>query len=269
MFRFGYCMILMIVIGFTLLPIVGHTKADVDGLVIYLPMDEGKPLKISEDVSGNGNHGRMIANAKLVPGGKYGGCVELDGKGGSYVDIPWTDSMDVGADDFSAEIWFKYEKGANVNRGSLIWGFNVGGATPQFWIRAAPPNNITSLFWDGEEPNGPIVETPEAYNDNQWHHYAFVRRGAKLDIYVDGQKVGDGEGDEGSVTKGHAFGIHLGQRVDGDNPYQGFLDEFRFWSRQLTKAEIVENAAAGADEFLSVNSANSLATVWGKVKVSR
>lgn len=256
----------LLVIVLALIPIVGHTAADVDGLLIYLPMDDGQGA-VAADVTELGkNNGKLINDAKFVPNGKYGGAVELDGEG-DYIDLPWNDSMDVGADDYSTEIWFNYEEQANA--GSLIWGFNVGGGEPQFWARTHPPNNITCLFWDGVEPNGPIVETPKAYNDGEWHHFAFVRRDDVLDIYVDGRKVGSGKGDEASVTRNQAFGIHLGQRVDGNNPYKGLLDEFRFWTRQLSEEEIKANMETGQDEFLSVNPANSLATTWGKIKTPR
>ena len=264
---FNHVIAALLVIVVALIPIMGYTAADVDGLLIYLPMDEGQG-NVAEDVSLMGlNDGKLIEAAKFVPDGKYGGAVELDGAGGSYVDMPWNDSMDVGADDFSTEIWFKYNTQAGA--GTLIWGFNVGGGEPQFWIRTHPPNNITSLFWDGVEPNGPIVETPKAYNDDEWHHYAFVRRDDVLDIYVDGRKVGSGKGDEASVTRNQAFGIHLGQRVDGNNPYGGLLDEFRFWTRQLSEEEIKANMLTGQDDFLAVNPANSLTTTWGKIKTSR
>ena len=263
---FHYVIAALLVIVLVFIPIVGHTAADTDGLVIYLPMDDGKG-NVAEDLSPLGvNDGKLIQDAKFVANGKHGGAIELDGKGGSFVDMPWHDSMDVGADDFSTEIWFNYDEGANA--GSLIWGFNVGGGEPQFWIRTHPPNNITCLFWDGVEPNGPIVETPKAYNDGQWHHYAFVRRGATLDIYVDGRKVGSGKGDEASVTRNQAFGIHLGQRVDGNNPYAGLLDEFRFWTRQLSEEEIKANMETGQDAFLSVNPADRLTTTWGQIKAS-
>ena len=116
----NYVIAALLVIVLVLIPIVGHTAADLDGLVIYLPMDEGQG-NVAEDLSPLGvNDGKLIQDAKFVPNGKHGGAVELDGKGGSFVDMPWHDSMDVGADDFSTEIWFNYDEGGECRK------FNMG-----------------------------------------------------------------------------------------------------------------------------------------------
>ena len=260
----NYMIASLVIIGLLLIPVVGHAQPD-ESLLIYLPLDDGSG-KVAKDVTGFQNDGNLMSNPKWTTG-KFGGGLELNGTS-SYVDIPWDDSLDVKDGDFSAEIWFKYEEKANA--GSLIWAYNVGADVPQFWVRTHPgDNNITALFWDGKAPDGPVVETPEAYNDNQWHYLAFVRTGDKLDIYIDAKLAGSERGKEGSVTAGHAYGIHLGQRVDGDNKYKGDLDEFRFWKRPLSLNEIKKNMKMGKDAFLAVNPAHSLATTWGGIKLSR
>lgn len=237
-----------------------------ESLVIYLQMDEGQG-KTLKDATPNGNNSEFkgAGTIKWVSG-KFDGGIELDGK--SYVDIPWSNSMDVKDQNFTAEIWFKYKEKAEA--GVLVWAYNVAGAIPQFWVRTHPgENNITALFWDGKVPDGPIVETPSAYNDNQWHYLAFVRTSDKLDIYIDAKLADSERGKEGSVTEGHAYGIHLGQRVDGVNRYKGALDEFRFWKRPLSLNEIKKYMNMGKETFLAVNRAHSLATTWGGIKLSR
>ena len=87
---FNYVIAALLVIVLALIPIMGYTAGDLDGLVIYLPMDEGKG-NVAEDLSPLGvNDGKLIQDAKFVPNGKYGGAIELDGKGGSFVGMtPW------------------------------------------------------------------------------------------------------------------------------------------------------------------------------------
>ena len=252
----------ILAIGLFLIPSIG--KADTEGLVLYLNFDDGTG-DTARDLSGYGNDG-VLQGSPTWTAGRFGGGLEFDGN--NYVDIPYAESIDVGDGDFSVEIWFKYEEAAEA--GSLVWAYNVGGGVPQFWIRTHPgDNNITALFWDGAAPDGPIVETPSAYNDNQWHYLAFVRTGDKLDIYIDAKLADSKRGKEGSVTAGHAYGIHLGQRVDGDNKYKGDLDEFRFWKRPLSLNEITKNMKMGKDAFFAVNPAHSLATTWGGIKLLR
>ena len=83
--------------------------------------------------------------------------------------------------------------------------------------------------------------TKEPHNDGNWHHLAFVRdkKQDTLTIYIDGVVEDSQNGKkQGSPTKGQEFGIHLGQRVDGQNKFKGFLDEYRLWTRALSKTEI-------------------------------
>jgi sialidase-1 len=63
----------------------------------------------------------------------------------------------------------------------------------------------------------------------------------KLRLLVDGVEVGSATAPAGSVTAGKEFGvqgIHVGQRVDGANRFQGTLDEVRVYRRALSDAEL-------------------------------
>ena len=63
---FHYVIAALLVIVLVFIPIVGHTAADTDGLVIYLPMDDGKG-NVAEDLSPLGvNDGKLIQDAKFV-----------------------------------------------------------------------------------------------------------------------------------------------------------------------------------------------------------
>ncbi len=225
--------------------------------MLYLNFDDGTG-DTARDLSGYGNDG-VLQGSPTWTAGRFGGGLEFDGN--NYVDIPYAESIDVGDGDFSIEVWFKYEEAAEA--GSLVWAYNVGGGEPQIWIRTHPKdNNITGLVWDGVVPDGPIVETPSAYNDNQWHYLAFVYEAKALGVYVDGELVGEAEANEGSASV-DAYGIHLGQRVDGDNRYIGVLDEFRLWTRALSESEISAN---GAGPPTAVHPTHHLAATWGSIK---
>ena len=242
------------------IPCIGIAEID-EALVVYLPFDDGVG-KTAEDVTGNKNSGNFEGNIKWAAG-KFSGGIELDGQ--SYVNIPWSDSIDVGDQSFSTEIWFKYTEKAAA--GSLIWGYAVGGGNPQFWIRSEPGSNrIRGLIHDGTSI---IIVTKGPHNDGQWHHLAFVREKKgddTLTVYIDGKVEDSQKGKIASVTKGHTFGIHLGQRVDGQNKFTGLLDEFRLWTRALSQDEIKTIMTQGQDGILAVHPNSRLTTLWGRLK---
>jgi sialidase-1 len=87
------------------------------------------------------------------------------------------------------------------------------------------------------------VQSGSAYNDNQWHHVVLQRAAGKLRLVIDGVEVGSTAAPAGSVTAGKEFGvqgIHVGQRVDGANRFQGSLDEVRVYRRALSDAELTQ-----------------------------
>lgn len=232
-----------------------------NALAVYLPFYSEKG-KISEDATQNKNDEKFVGNIKLVAG-KFGSGIELDGQ--SYVGIPWSDSIDVVDESFSTEIWFKYTEKASA--GSLIWGYAVGGGKPQFWIRSEPGSNrIRGLIHDGKSI---IIMTKTPYNDGKWHHLALVRNSNGQDtltVYIDGAVKDSQKGKIALVTKGQVFGIHLGQRVDGRNRYNGAFDEFRLWRRALDQDNIKILMTQGQALILAIHPTGHLTTTWGTIK---
>ena len=260
-------MMKMLILALTVIcvnPCIGIAQTD-DSLVAYLPFDDGSGT-VATDVTQYGNNGQFKGGNPIKwVDGKFDGAIELDGQ--NYVDIPWADSIDVADKIFSVEIWFKYTEEAEA--GSLVWGYNVQGGNPQFWIRTEPGSNqIRGLIHD-KTSMSIIIQTKTPYNDGNWHYLAFVRDAKgedTLTVYIDGKVEDSQKGKIGSVTEGQKYGIHLGQRVDGVNIYKGILDEFRLWTRALSENEIKANMTKGKDQIMTVNPTGCLTTTWGEIK---
>ncbi|WP_202805985.1 LamG domain-containing protein [Actinopolymorpha alba] len=170
--------------------------------------------------------------------GRFGKALDLDG-GDDRVEVPFTRSLDLGADDFTWSTWIRYN--ATTGMHTLMWAYRMGsGTTPQVWLRAEPGSSrIRALLGTGF---GSVTLTaPAAYNDGAWHHVALRRAGRQFVMWVDGRQVASGVGPRGSVTEGKEFGvsgIHLGQRVDGTGRFRGTIDEVRIYRRALSDEEI-------------------------------
>lgn len=241
---------------------ISYVSAD-DSLLIYLPFDDGS----GTDVTENGNNGEFMDDV-MTADGKLGGGIEL--AAGGYVDIPWSESIDIADSSFSVEICFKYTEAAES--GSLVWAYDMGsGPHAQFWIRTEPGSSrIRGLINDGGGDPSVIVVTKDPYNDDDWHHLAFVKDSdaGSLTMYIDGKVTESNEGKVGSLTGTQRMGIWLGQRgIDGINKYTGFLDEFRLWNRVLSVDEIKVNMTKGQDYFLSVQPAHNLIVTWAELKL--
>ncbi|MGW6195165.1 exo-alpha-sialidase [Kribbella sp. NPDC055110] len=179
-----------------------------------------------------------VRGGATVAAGKFGNGLALDGVD-DYVEVPYDRSIDLGADDFTMMSWIKY--GATTGTHAILWAYRTGsGSTPQVWLRAEPASKRIRALLSVDRFNV-TVQSASAYNDDQWHHVVLQRVGGKLRLVVDGVEVGSATAPAGSVTAGKEFGvqgIHVGQRVDGVNRFQGALDEVRVYRRALTDTEL-------------------------------
>jgi sialidase-1 len=195
------------------------------------------PGPVTPDVSPAHNPAYVRGGATVAPG-KFGTGLGLDGVD-DWGEVPFDRSIDLGADDFTMMAWIKY--GATTGSHAILWAYRTGsGTTPQVWLRAEPESHRIRALMSVDRFNV-TVQSASAYNDDQWHHVVLQRAGGKLRLLVDGTEVSSATAPPGSVTAGKEFGvqgIHIGQRVDGANRFQGALDEVRIYRRALSDTEL-------------------------------
>lgn len=184
------------------------------------------------DVSGLDNDSYLRGGTTAVPG-KFGQARDLDGVDDA-IQLPFAESLAVGAGDFTAMAWIKY--GASTTQQAIFWGYGINTYS-QFWLRAEPADRrIRGLITTNG--NTAVVQTTRAYNDNAWHHVALQRKAGTLSIWVDGIQAASVTAPTGSVSPGRPFKMYVGQRLDGAHRFDGALDEVRIYKRALTASEI-------------------------------
>ncbi|WP_020667321.1 sialidase family protein [Amycolatopsis nigrescens] len=203
------------------------------------------PGPVTPDESGRRNTAYVRGGAQLGEG-RYGKAMTLDGVD-DQVRLPFTRSLDLGADDFTLTAWVRY--GERTGSQVLLWGYRIGeGPTPGIWLRAEPESNRIRGFL-GTDGGTATVSSTGAYNDQQWHHVALRRAGDLFSLYIDGAHVASTTAQTGSATTGKEFridGFSVGARLDGAQPLRGAVDEVRVYRRALSAPElaVVHNANA-------------------------
>jgi sialidase-1 len=203
-------------------------------------LPDGPSGPTTPDVSGLGNDSYLRGGTTVVAG-KFGQARDLDGVDDA-IQLPYAESLAVGAGDFTAMAWIKY--GASTANQAIFWGYGINEFS-QFWLRAEPGDSrIRGLITTGG--NTAAVATTKAYNDNAWHHVALQRKTGTLSIWVDGAQVASVAAPTGSVSPGRPFKLYVGQRLDGAHHFDGSLDEVRIYRRALSAAEIGSIRTANA-----------------------
>ena len=231
-----------------------------DILALY-SFENGNP----EDTMGNNDKLTLYGEPQAVQG-IIGGALQFDGE-----------------EDF-------IELSAQESEGFTHVTFDV--ITVTMFFKADDVEGEHTLFEEGAHLNGIIIAIMEKelrlgtmdnsvqftiaapFEDtSDWHHVAGVFDKGKVYLYLDGQKVADGEapyvlisshGDEAGIAAtadGDAFG------VTGTNPgppkklFKGILDEVTIYTEALTPVEIQSLAVK-----LPVEPRSSLIATWGDVK---
>jgi sialidase-1 len=213
----------------------------------YLDTPNGTPPNIpgppapgpkTPDFSPYHNQAYVRGGAETAAG-RFGKGLALD-RVDDRVEVPFNESIDLGADDFTLSTWIQYSATAGAH--SILWFYRVNRGTnpPALWLRAEPASNrIRAVLSVGRY--NVTVQSPSAYNDGQWHFVVLQRAGGQLRLLVDGVEVSSAAAPAGSVTLGREFGVeglHIGQRLDGVDRFQGTLDEVRVYRRALSATEL-------------------------------
>ncbi len=142
-------------------------------------------------------------------------------------------------EDFTMHTWFKCtDPGRSIFMGSCCTGANNRlnfelhtGNRIRIWING--PSATSDL-------NVPV--TPGNSRDGEWHAGTAVRRGDSVELYFDGELVGQMTDVAGSFVQGEpTYYFGRDSRV-GDTQFDGKLDDIAFWNLALSTGQIASLA---------------------------
>lgn len=136
--------------------------------------------------------------------------------------------LNPGDGNFTVECWFK---------------IGQADTTPQHLVGKGDINNGYRIFWqDGHivfATMGVQVSVPVATND--WHHVAGVKSGSMVQLYLDGTLAALLQtGSNTAITNESPFTMGRQADVFPVQPYQGSLDEIRYWHVARTPEQIAD-----------------------------
>ena len=192
------------------------------GLKALYAFNEGGGI-IANDSSGNGNHGAI--NGATWATGISGGALSLDGVN-DYVDLGNPGNLQPGT--VSLSVWFKTTAtgGRIVRKRTYGYGLDVlPTGKISFWINDAAAARFTAT-------------SPNAYNDNAWHHAVGVYGSSMVKLYIDGLQVASANA--GAIFYG-AGAIAIGRDGDYNGSYfKGLIDDVRIFQGELNAQAVLD-----------------------------
>ncbi len=203
-----------------------------------------------EDSSDSSYHGtpHAISGTSEAP---VGNGLDLSSTGTSdWIDVP-SSAID-GLNDFSVAVWVKTS--VSKDQQEIIHALGKDDEDDQLEIALEDSKKVYVKIDDAEQ----ALSSKKTLTDGNWHHVVITRKGRNACLYVDGSeqscKASVGSGTL-SVTKSKA--VVIGQEQDSwggsfssDQAYDGYLDELKIYSSQLSADSIkalYDSEKAGAD----------------------
>lgn len=254
-----YVFILMFLLVFVFL-----AAADLkDGLVLYLPFDEGSG-NIARDLSPNKFIGE-ITGAKWGKG-KFGNCLVFGGNG-DFVEVPFNAAFEI-TDGITMSVWVT----ANLPF-SPEWRIIINAkksAQGPWGLQSRSVGNLETFY----DVVGVRVWTSSVsvMEKDVFHHIAGTYDKDKgFSVYFDGKLEPGGANSGGLATRGSLNipspeGVVIGHFYNSAGRWwDGSIDEVMIYNRALSENEMAQ-LFKGGPISKAVEFADKLTTVWGGVK---
>jgi hypothetical protein len=177
------------------------------------------------DKSGKTNL-EIVGDTKISTAVKKYGNSSIYFDGSDYLSSDLIGSGDLATGDFTIEYWMNSSPSGSFS-GPVGTQEVAGNGTAGMWRCLNRFNNangiyfaytIGGLFTD-------ITFTTTNYNDNTWHHVAYVRSSGMLRAYVDGVQVGSAVSVNQNLTSGKK--LTIGYNPQDGAYYTGYVDDLR------------------------------------------
>ena len=158
---------------------------------------------------------------------KFGGASGLFDGTGDYITTADSADFDVGSGDFTVDFWFRKNTNGTFQP---VFGQSNSSATGTtisiYGYMSLTSNKIAIYGYTGSTLKS--LESSSTVTDTSWHHYAAVRSGNTLYLFLDG--TSEGTLDVTGITFNNSSNqMSIGRVGEYNGQYaNGWIDEFRF-----------------------------------------
>lgn len=183
-----------------------------DGADASTAIADSSPAPITVTAGGNAQIDTALA--------KFGGAALLLDGTGDYALAASSAGLALGSGDFTIEGWIYPQATANqyptiIERGGA-WGANEWSIAAD---HASAPGKY-SVWIYAKSTSSPAIASASAIAYDAWHHFALVRSGSTISLYIDGVL-------EGSTTLAGAMTGATSEQMRIGNGFLGSIDELR------------------------------------------
>ena len=188
---------------------------------LLLPLDGSNGATATSDSS---NDNRAItfvgSNSNIATAqSKFGGSSLSITGGSSRITTPGTSSLNA-TGDFTMEVWIYNSSTSDY---PCLLTNSASSGELSCYLASTTSNQILRL-WN----NSAVTNFSTTLPQNQWYHFALVRSGSTVKLYVNGTADSTTRSDSGTFGFGSESNLHIGgYATRTDYNFEGYLDDFR------------------------------------------
>jgi len=195
------------------------------------------------------NHGTLVNGASYTPG-MVGPAFALDGID-DHILVPASSNLNI-TGDVTVDLWAKrttFGYAYMAAKGNVTGPLGTAGSSVVFHLGFHLNDDLVCGYYTASGGSFGVHAT--AITDSEFHHYACVRSGNTVKIFLDGVEVSDHTFTEGPGDTA-AYPMVIGAiRTELDasgflGHFGGIIDEVEVFDRALSAAEILAIYEAGA-----------------------
>lgn len=228
---------------------------ELEGLVLYLPFDEGSGDEV-RDASGNGNDGE-ITGAEWAAG-KIGRALEFDGA--SFVEVPSSDSLESLVEEMTIAAWINPQLSGSGWQGIITKG-NDGVEHFEMLVNVDGHVHTAQVFEAGrlwvDRPAGVI-------SAGEWQHLAVTYSPGEWVFYHNGEMLDSNTGATTNLVP-DGMPVVIGDERPMNRLFEGLIDEVAVFNRAIS-AEEVQLVMGGISGIMSVEPLGKMTTTWADIK---
>ncbi|PIO00515.1 hypothetical protein COT72_00365, partial [archaeon CG10_big_fil_rev_8_21_14_0_10_43_11] len=224
-------------------------------LVLYMPFEEGSG-STTDDWSQSNVQG-TITGAAWSSVGQYGSALTFNGA--DYVTIP-SSAFSSLTNEVTLAFWQYGDATIQPQADTL---FEARDASSQRVINIHLPWSNENVYWDAGNSGGASYDrinkaaTASEY-EGVWNHWAFTKNATSGDmkIYLNGELWHSGTGLTRTIST--ITTAKLGAYSDGSYNYDGLVDEFYVFDKELSQSEVIDVMQSGVKKnaFYRANSSS-------------
>ena len=244
---------------------IGANAELVDGLVLYMPLDEGAGATVA-DLGPNGLEGEIQGGPTWVDGMQGMGLQFATSS--DLVNIPITGALEI-ADAITQAAWVKLD--ALPGAHAIIFGTRGGGGRLIGFGYGMNPGNGIKVWTNA--PAGGFLDVNDnitVLDTDTWYYLAYTHTtddDGMVRIYVDGAMTHEQASGNPVLPADTPTDVTIG--TWSGEAWPGHVDEVRLWNRVLSEEEINASMNADVDGFLAVSPRGKLTTTWAAAKQRR